>query len=402
MVLPLGDTPNPRGLPLITYLLIAANVAVYVLITLPLGSTPVDPSDPLLPAYVRVVAERLPQRVSIEALLQRTSAYDLFVFRHGFRPVAPSVADLFWSLFLHAGFLHLFGNMLFLWIYGDNVEHRMGAVWYLLAYLGTGIAATLFHTVVNPTSPLPMIGASGAISGVLGFYFVWFPRNQVRLLVLVFPFFMDVFVVSARLVLSMYLVLDNLLPFILSRGIESGGVAHGAHIGGFIAGVATAWLSERRDVRRSPAEYARRAAEVTATSGRALQQLLAAGRMGEAAGAYFTLPAQEARGLLSPAELLALAGWLRNNGHAEAALTVYRRHLRDYPHGLGTAEAHLGAGLVLLEDLGQSTAAYQHFLDALDLDPSPDVAAHARAALRAIEAQQKFRVGHPHSRARGS
>src|SRR5512143_402870 len=168
MLLPLGDSPNPRGIPAMTYALVLANIAVYVLISLPLSSVAVDPNDPALREYVRIVVRSLPQPVPVQEVVANTSAYDLFVFRYGFRPAAPHLANLLYSLFLHAGFLHLFGNMLFLWIYGDNVEHRLGPVVYVIAYLGTGVAATLFHTVFDPDSPLPLVGASGAISGVLG------------------------------------------------------------------------------------------------------------------------------------------------------------------------------------------------------------------------------------------
>jgi len=259
------------------------------------------------------------------------------------------------------------------------------------------VAATLFHTVFDLDSPLPLVGASGAISGVLGFYFRWFPRNQVRLLVLLFPFFLDVFLVPARLVLGMYLVVDNLLPFLLARGMEGGGVAHGAHIGGFIAGLAAAWLVDRRQVEARPAEYAR--AGVKAPSDRAvLHAAIDAGRYRDAAARYFALAGHDTRRVLDPNDSLALADWLRRSGHAEAALVVYRRHLRDYPTGPGLADAHLGAGLVQLEALGEATAAYQHFLDALDADPSPRVAAEARAALQVIAARQKFQVGRPRRR----
>ena len=101
--------------------------------------------------------------------------------------------------------MHLFGNMLFLWIYGDNVEYRLGRLAFLLWYLATGVAATLFFAVFALDSTVPLVGASGAISGVLGFYFLWFPRNTVRLFVFLFPFFMNVVAVPARIVLGVYL-----------------------------------------------------------------------------------------------------------------------------------------------------------------------------------------------------
>jgi len=388
VILPLGDAPNPRGVPFVTYALIAANVAVYVLINLPLGVTAVDLHDPSLREYLRTVTEHAPQAVSIDRILRETSAYDLFVFRYGFRPVDPSAVTLFCSLFMHAGFLHLFGNMLFLWIYGDNVEHRLRPLPYLLAYLGTGVAATLFHMLFDPDSPLPLIGASGAISGVLGFYFLWFPRNQVRLLVFLFPFLVDVVTVPARLLLGFYLIIDNLLPFLVLRGGE-GGVAHGAHIGGFLAGAAIAWLMNRRELVEQPREY-REAPPRPATAAQEIAQLMSADRLSEAAEAYFLLDPDRTRRLLSPEHSLALANWLHRHGHARAALTMYRRHLRDYPADPSAADAHFGAGAIQLEAFDQPAAAYQHFLDALELEPSPETAARVRAALDEIAARQKL------------
>ncbi|MFQ5990145.1 MAG: rhomboid family intramembrane serine protease, partial [Candidatus Methylomirabilales bacterium] len=296
----------------------------------------------------------------------------------------------------HAGFMHLFGNMLFLWIYGDNVEHRLGRVPFLCWYLATGVAATLFHTLFDLDSPLPLVGASGAISGVLGFYFIWFPRNTVRLLIFFF-YFINVITVPARFVLGFYLLVDNLLPFLVTRGMEGGGVAHGAHIGGFLGGLAVAWFMDRRELVGRPEEYRR--AHVPAEAGETPSQLvaraLASGDFADAAETYFALDPDQTRRALTPEDSIALADWLQRNGHHRAALTVYRRHLRDYPQGPGAAEAHVGAGLVQLMFLDQATPAYQHFLDALDLDPSPETAARARAALDSIAARQKFQVRRP-------
>jgi membrane associated rhomboid family serine protease len=394
VILPLGDSPNPRGVPVVTYALLLANVAVYVFVTIPLSLAPVDPGDPLFHEYARVIARSVHQRIALDALLSRTSAYDLFVFQYGFRPAAPHVAALFCSLFLHAGLLHLAGNMLFLWIYGDNVEHRLGRVWYLVAYLGTGVAATLFHSVFDSASELPLVGASGAISGVLGFYCLWFPHNRVRLLVVFFPFLIDVITVPARLVLSLFLIVDNLLPFLAARGTESGGVAYGAHLGGFLVGGAIAWLMDRRALVVQPAQY-RRTDTVDAavdTPATTIRGAIDAGRFAAAARIYFALEPAATRRLLAPEQSLALADWLHGTGSNEAALAVYRRHLRDYPNGPGAAEAHLGAGLVLL-GFGQATPAYQHFLEALDLDPLPETAAQLRAAIDVVAARQKFQLG---------
>src|SRR4029077_16946169 len=317
------------------------------------------------------------------------SAYDLVVFEWGFRPGSPRLVDLLTCMFLHAGFLHLFGNMLFLWIYGDNVEHRLGHVSYLFWYLATGVAATLFHMLGASGSQIPLVGASGAISGVLGFYFVWFPRNQVRLLWLLPPFVMQVFEVPARLGLAVFLVLENLLPYLIVSG--DAGVAHGAHIGCFLAGLAAAWLMDRFAIGARPAEFA----ESPTVS---LQQkpdwpgrIAAAidqGRLEDAAVEYFDVPAHASAGILTPERSLALGRWLRDHGHHDAALVVMRRHLRDFPRGPGLAEAHVIAGDALMA-MNQPTPAYQYYLGALDQRPDPATAAAARRGVAAIEALQK-------------
>ena len=153
MFLPLGDAPNPRGTPFLTYALIGANCAAFLLLTLPLSATPVDPGDPALAEYLQVLRRTIPRVPSVEELLRHTSAYDLFVFRNGFRPAAPDLGTIFTSIFLHANFLHLFGNMLFLWIYGDNVEKRLGGLSFLFWYMATGVAATLSHAFFAFDSP---------------------------------------------------------------------------------------------------------------------------------------------------------------------------------------------------------------------------------------------------------
>jgi membrane associated rhomboid family serine protease len=389
IVLPIGDAPNPRGAAPVTYLLIALNVAVFLLVSLPLGGVRPDPRDPAVREYLQAMAEVVDEPV-LQQLAREMSAYDLFVFAHGFRPAAPSLPDLVSSMFLHGGFLHLAGNMLFLWIYGDNVERRLGPMRFLAWYLATGVAATAVHALLSMGSPLPVVGASGAISGVLGFYFIWFPRNHVRLLWMLPPFFWQVFEVPARMVLGLYLVADNLLPLLLTRG--EGGVAHGAHIGGFVAGLAAAWLQDRRGEQARPVG-------VAGPTGPApdLRAALAEGRMAEAASAYFALPPAAVRGVLSPEEAAALAEWLRGAGHPDAALSVLRRTVRDVPRGPGLAEAHALAGRILLEDLHEPTAAYQYFLTALELRPSPAVAEAARRGLRAIEDLQKRRIGRLHT-----
>ena len=240
MFIPIGDEPNPNQLPVMTVALIAVNVAVFLLLCLPLSLRPANPADPLVAEYLRSIAPLLPPGTS----MPQVSAYDLVVFRYGFRPAAPSWIALFSSMFLHAGLLHVAGNMLYLWIFGNNVEARLGPLRFLFWYLVTGVAAVALHAVMNLHSPAPLVGASGAISGVLGFYLLWFPRNVVKVWVFLFPFYIGVVRVGAVWVLGIFLVVDNLLPLLIVPA--GGGVAYGAHIGGFLAGAAAAWIMRGR------------------------------------------------------------------------------------------------------------------------------------------------------------
>lgn len=396
MILPLSDSPNPRGVPWATYLFIAANVAIYLLITVPLSNTPVAWDDPRLREYLLVLEPQLGNRVTVQQVLRQLSQYDLFVFEHGFRPAAPTLGALFLSMFLHAGFLHLFGNMLFLWIYGDNVEHRLGLLRYVVWYLTTGVAATLFHALAFSSSQIPLVGASGAISGVLGFYFRWFPYNHVRLLVVLFPLFVRVVFLPARLVLGLYLVLDNILPFLLTYGGDGTGVAFGAHIGGFFAGLAGAWWIDRQQLRAARAELGKEKAPTADVQ--AFRAALAAGRMEEAARTYLSLDPAAASDAADAEALLDLAEWLRAHGSPRSALAVYMRLLRQHPTAPVTAAAHLGAARVLLYDLDDPTLAYQHLVDALRSAPSAEIAAEARRAMRDVAARQKIPVGRPLAR----
>jgi membrane associated rhomboid family serine protease len=140
-------------------------------------------------------------------------------------------------LFLHAGWLHLAGNLLYLWIFGNNVEDRLGPIPFLGFYLAAGIAAALTQVAVEPGSEIPLVGASGAISGVLGCYLVLFPRARVISLVFL-GFFYQLLAVPAILLLGVWFVLQ-LLDGLLALGTETaaGGVAVFAHLGGFAVGV---------------------------------------------------------------------------------------------------------------------------------------------------------------------
>jgi membrane associated rhomboid family serine protease len=146
------------------------------------------------------------------------------------------------SMFLHGGWLHLGGNMLFLWIYGDNLEEEFGHVGFLAFYLAAGLAAAGLQTLADVDSRIPMVGASGAIAGVMGGYLLLFPRAKVDVL-FIFIIFFRIFAIPAWIVLGLWFGLQIFGG--LNTPVEAGGVAHWAHAGGFIAGLVLtlpAWL----------------------------------------------------------------------------------------------------------------------------------------------------------------
>ena len=147
----------------------------------------------------------------------------------------PTWGTIFSSMFIHGGLLHLAGNMAFLWVFGDNIEDDLGHFKYLLFYLGAGVAATLTHFFMDPTSQTPLVGASGAVSGVMGAYLISYPHNRIKALVIFF--IITVVNVSAVVLLGLWF-LWQLIQAALSLGVsDQVSVAFGAHVGGFVAGV---------------------------------------------------------------------------------------------------------------------------------------------------------------------
>jgi membrane associated rhomboid family serine protease len=158
----------------------------------------------------------------------------------------PAGITLFTSMFLHGGWMHLIGNMLYLWIFGNNVEDSMGHGRFLLFYLLCGVAAALAQALPNPDSTIPMVGASGAISGVLGAYLLLFPHARV-LVLLPLGFYARLVQLPAMWVLGFWFVLQIINSVMTAA--DRGGVAWGAHIGGFVAGALLIPLFKRRGVR---------------------------------------------------------------------------------------------------------------------------------------------------------
>jgi tetratricopeptide (TPR) repeat protein len=258
---------------------------------------------------------------------------------------------------------------------------------YLLAYLGAGLAATLFFTLIVPNSQIPMLGASGAISGVLGLYFLWFPRNRIKVFVFLFPFIVTTILIPSRIVLGVFLVIDNLLPF-LTNSAEGSGVAYGAHIGGFMAGLGLALAIDRlpgllRLKGTIPKVDRKRANLVDAVTDIVLS--FERGDLAHAAERFKLLDSRSQRGQLSTNNILAIGEHLLASGFQDEALTVFRRVIAERPGDKGLDRAYLGAGRAMLHKDRCETSAWHYFLAAIDLAQKPEVADEARRYLRMIE-----------------
>lgn len=212
-MIPLRDTQPSNTRPLITLLIIAVNVLVFM------------------------------YEVSMEPVY-----LNYFIDRYGVVPDRFQYADLLSSMFIHGGWLHLIGNMWFLWIYGDNVEDVLGHGKFVLFYLLCGIVAGLLHTFLNPYSRVPTVGASGAIAGVMGAYLVKFPHSRILTLVPIVVFLTTI-EIPAVLMLAYWFVIQ-LFSGIGSVGysnVSRGGVAWFAHVGGFVAGAILVYLMGTRE-----------------------------------------------------------------------------------------------------------------------------------------------------------
>ena len=215
-MIPIHDEIKARRVPYVNYILIAINVGVFI--------------------FEFMSGPRLEARISEFALVpaQLTAGLDLGDMR-----------SVLTSMFLHASWMHLLGNMLYLWIFGDNVEDRLGHFWYLLFYLAGGFVAALAHWAINPASSIPTVGASGAIAAVLGAYLLMYPRARVYTFIPI-GFFVRLRLLPASVVLLLWFILQ-LFSGVLTIGAgDVGGTAFWAHIGGFVFGVLVGWLAKGR------------------------------------------------------------------------------------------------------------------------------------------------------------
>ena len=221
-MIPIRDEIRTRTVPVVNYLLIAANIFVFVIQWMA-GTN----QDALVYEYALIPAQ----------FTRSLSVGD--------------VTDIFTSMFMHAGLAHIGGNMLYLWIFGDNVEDSMGKGKYLIFYLVGGLVASLTHIFTNPTSAIPTVGASGAIAAVLGAYLVLFPTARV-LTFIPLGFFLHLTLVPASIVLGLWFILQIFSGVLSYGGPDVGGVAFWAHVGGFLSGVVLGKLFASR---RRPLPY---------------------------------------------------------------------------------------------------------------------------------------------------
>ncbi len=238
---PLKDeNPHPPGFkPTITYALIAINVIVFFYEVVFTGQFFDFTNDRAFELFYDWGA--------VPACVTGANTLQVNFGAGPLQITCPEMAyvSLLSSIFLHGGIMHLGGNMLFLWIFGDNIELKFGRAKYLGIYLAWGIVAGLVHIIADPSSPIPAVGASGAISGILGAYLVMFPRAKI-LTFMMLGFFWRMMHIQAKWFLPFWLVFQNLLPFFIGGfGVAGGGVAYLAHIGGFVIGLGTGFLYKK-------------------------------------------------------------------------------------------------------------------------------------------------------------
>jgi membrane associated rhomboid family serine protease len=223
-MIPIKDENPVHSVPIITYLLIAINIVVFIFQTM-LGS------------------------------YQEQFVYQFALIPNEFTSFSSlgSIVDIFTSMFMHAGLAHIGGNMLYLWIFGDNVEDRMGSGKYLFFYILGGVIASAAHIITNPASRIPTVGASGAIAAVLGAYLVLFPSQKVLTLIPL-GFWLRMTMVPAFVVLGLWFLLQFFSGVLSLGGPDVGGVAFWAHIGGFISGVVFGYLFKKPE-REYPAYH---------------------------------------------------------------------------------------------------------------------------------------------------
>lgn len=331
------------------------------------------------------------------------------------------------SMFMHAGLMHIVGNMWVLWIVGDNVEDKLGKLRYLLLYVVGGLAAawayTLIANLADPPAGVfeklgrehpPLVGASGAVYAVMGMYFVFFPEARIRLLAWFF-LFVQVIRMPAKWFIGCTIALDFVMT-VLARGAAAGGVATAAHVGGGVFGIAAAWALKRSlggggegdawDVHtgfsrrtRDGTEPRRGAADTTDDGGSpwfappepmedraseiedALGELVRAGRVREAIDLYPSYVALRRERPLPPEIQIEIAHEYYRQGLARDGIAAYRRFVDAYPTDDEAPEAAFRIGLLYARGMNDARSAAPWLREAARAHPNPEVAAYAESEL---------------------
>ena len=256
MLFPIGDDNQGRvTTPVIVYMIIAINFAVFLF----LQQAGMTPQGEQFTYGYSVIPHEITTGTDLTEPVLVPGAPPVIDRRTGRRepPVIPEAPGpnpiyltLLTSMFMHGGWLHLLGNMLYLWIFGDNIEDNFGHFKFLLFYFISGLVAAFAQIFADPNSIIPSLGASGAIAGVLGAYLIMFPRNRVRNLVF-FGFFFTTIELPAVIVLGFWIVIQFVNQYTSSFDrVQSGGVAYMAHIGGFVSGVILCFVFRRKQPQR--------------------------------------------------------------------------------------------------------------------------------------------------------
>ena len=253
MLLPIGDDNQGRlTTPIVVYSLVAINVIVFLLqlsggdqFTLAYSAVPykITHNVTLVPPGVRGA---LPPGTDESLAIRRGLPVPRGIPQE--EGPSPIYLTLLTSMFMHGSILHIAGNMLYLWIFGDNIEDNFGHLRFLIFYLICGLIASLAQILADPDSIIPSLGASGAIAGVLGAYLVMFPRNRVRS-ILPLPFIWTIVELPAVVVLGFWIVIQIASQYTTmdsAKATQSGGVAYMAHIGGFVGGLILCFIFRRR------------------------------------------------------------------------------------------------------------------------------------------------------------
>jgi membrane associated rhomboid family serine protease len=397
MFFPIGDDNPSSRTPYVTYGIIGANVVVFLFVN----------------------------KLGVLS--------DLTSLKYGFRPGKFEWYTLFTSMFLHGDFLHILGNMIFLWIAGDNVEEKLGRIAFLVFYLISGVCACLFYMLFVELGArmVPLVGASGAIAGVLGCYMIFFPTARIRVFYWFFFFFLGTIFVQAKWFLGLWIAL-NVFDWLVVGSQYVTGVAYAAHVGGFAVGVIVAVVAKGHLRKRGqvsqmdeltgfakpgapprpgpqvqssgpdpvysegkpdfvrPTYVSPRTITDRETSGffgreEAIAENVKAGRIDVALDRYEEyVHMRHAKPLPAWAQI-EIASELYRRGDYEQALQAYRRYLAHSPAGADSAEAKFRLGIILSRHRKEFFRAREYLLQATMEHPDNQVVEFAREELERIE-----------------